>query len=316
MSQWVVNSTDDVWDDSLAKLGGHPLQSTLWGSARREIDGIVDHRFLLVEKDQVKFMARVEERGIAGLGRVAWIPKGPAATESGPPVLGEGFTEILRARGFDLVVADRWARSDGEATTTVGRPRTIFIDLTLGSEALWKRLDSKARSSVSRARRECVECEQTRDPADLAWFTDLCRRTEAEKGFRGPGSPALMDRIVHGGNAAVGGKLFVARVGSTRASGAIVIRCGMSLHYFWGASDRSHARLQAGEALQWAIIEWGHSQGLSLYDMEGVDPEGNPGVFQFKKKFGGNVVELEGQTSVTLSWKGQLIDRVRRVKGP
>jgi len=44
--RWREEKDPVCWDSELARLGGHPLQSALWGDARRQADGIDDRRFV------------------------------------------------------------------------------------------------------------------------------------------------------------------------------------------------------------------------------------------------------------------------------
>ena len=44
----------------------------------------------------------------------------------------------------------------------------------------------------------------------------------------------------------------------------------------------------AGEKkLQWTLIKWLKERGVRWYDLGGIDPEGNPGVYSFKRGFSG-----------------------------
>ena len=101
-------------------------------------------------------------------------------------------------------------------------------------------------------------------------------------------------------------RLLLARHEGQIAAGAFLMRCGRSLHYFWGATDRRYAKQNVGEAVQWAAIEWGLDRGCVRYDLEGVDPRGNPGVYAFKRKMGGEEVELAGQSFSPLGLRGAL----------
>ena len=44
--EWDKDPPPAEWDRALAALSGHPLQSCLWGDARRAVDGIAQHRWL------------------------------------------------------------------------------------------------------------------------------------------------------------------------------------------------------------------------------------------------------------------------------
>ncbi len=49
------------------------------------------------------------------------------------------------------------------------------------------------------------------------------------------------------------------------------------------ASDQTGLRDYAVYLLQWSSIEIAQSRGMRQYDLGGIDPEGNPGVYNFKK---------------------------------
>lgn len=287
---WDIRLDSYSWDKNLSMLRGHPLQSALWGDARGEVDGIKDYRWLVRKDGQVVWMARFEERRVPFGGRVAWIPKGPTLIAC-PEILEieHAFSKHLKEAGFVLVVTDRWHLVDETpAMTLPKRPRTIRIDLARGSAELWQVLDKQWRYGVGRARREGVICEQTQDEQDIACFFALCKDISHSKGFQLPGSFELVARLLRSDHCGgVSAHLFVARVPGGLGAGACILRCGRSVHYLWGASDRRHAKFRAGEAVQWAVIEWAIEQGCELYDLEGIDPVKNPGVYEFKKKMGG-----------------------------
>lgn len=296
---WTEFTLPEAWDRRLAELGGHPLQSALWGDARRDVDGIQDLR--LASGDAA--MVRIEARSPPFGGKLAWAPRGPVGAMDG--VAEEALRTALRGRGFVLLVTDRWERAaDGVAR----RPRTLWLDLAQGSEALMAGLDKQWRYGVRRAEREGVAVGPAQDDADVAAFFDLCQQVSETKGFALPGSLALMTRLLAKGQGGdVEARLLLARHEARIAAGAFLMRSGRSLHYFWGATSRDYAKQNVGEAVQWAAIEWGLERGCLLYDLEGVDPRGNPGVYAFKRKMGGEEVSLAGQAFAPLGLRGKLI---------
>ena len=109
--------------------------------------------------------------------------------------------------------------------------------------------------------------------------------------------------------------LYVGEVGGELAAGAIVARSGGHLHYLWGASDRRFSKYRVSEAIQWQIIQDGVASSMERYDLEGIDPVGNPGVYEFKRKLGGTEVVLQGMEVSPLSWVGRVAVGVGRRLG-
>jgi lipid II:glycine glycyltransferase (peptidoglycan interpeptide bridge formation enzyme) len=304
-----------AWDKELAKLGGHPLQSALWGNARQKVDGIP--QLLLAchaDNDGVVGLARIEARRAPLAGKIAWMPKGPCLPNADADAMTAALHAELKQRGFIACITNRYVAADHD---TAGQPKTIWLDLTQGLDALSKALDSQWRYGARRALREGVTVRTTTVPTDVSAFFHLCNALSVTKGFSLPGSEALMQELagssLSGG--AVGMVLYVGEVDGVIAGGALVARCGQHLHYLWGASDRRFSKYRVSEAVQWQVIQDGVAAGMTRYDLEGIDPAGNPGVYEFKRKMGGREVTLQGMETTPLSWVGSLAVRVGRRLG-
>jgi lipid II:glycine glycyltransferase (peptidoglycan interpeptide bridge formation enzyme) len=57
--------------------------------------------------------------------------------------------------------------------------------------------------------------------------------------------------------------------------------------------------MNAAYLLQWAAIQKAKALGCQWYDLGGIDPEGNPGVYNFKKRMGGKEIILPGPFQIT-----------------
>jgi GNAT acetyltransferase-like protein len=290
--EWRGDLAPAAWDAALADLGGHPLQSALWGDARRKVDGIVDHRWMALRDGVPIWMIRVEERRLPLIGWVGWAPRGPTTTRGGGIDMTGDCVARLRGQGMRLLVIDPWR----EASPQGDSPRTIWIDLTRGRDVLMGGLDKDWRYGVGRAARLGVRIAEETDDSAVERFYALCRAVSQRKGFDLPASLALMQALMLPGKSrGAEATLLVARVGDKIAAGSFLIRCGRSAHYFWGATDRAFSHQRAGEAVQWASIEWALDRHCERYDLEGVDPKRNPGTYAFKKKLGGREVVLTGK---------------------
>jgi lipid II:glycine glycyltransferase (peptidoglycan interpeptide bridge formation enzyme) len=79
------------------------------------------------------------------------------------------------------------------------------------------------------------------------------------------------------------------------------------MHQIWGAMDRELRQERVGEAVQWAAMNWAFERGCTRYDLEGIDPAGNPSVYAFKKRLGGNETTLAGKEYYPLGFRGRLL---------
>ena len=315
---WKFDATEAVWDETLATLGGHPLQSTLWGRARRHIDGILEHRLALYRDGLPILLARIEIRELPFHGgTVAWIPKGPTGIWNRQT--STSLNEQLYNMGFQLVITDRYQEMEDVPLSQMSiLPRTIWIDPTIGEEALWKNLNSQWRRHVRKSQKYGVTIFESKETLDVNQFASMCESLSKRKGFQLAGSSALIKEILGTPSEKdVESRLFVARYERDIVGGLAVIRCGESLHYFWGATDGKHSRQQVGKALQWRAIKWASEHAIIRYDLEGVDMENNPSVSRFKYKMGGREISLSGSQPHPLTlkgrivlWAGQLIGKV------
>lgn len=305
--RWNVVTDTSEWDQWLAMLGGHPLQSVLWGDARHRADKIEYCCVAAFDAaGAVLGLARMEARPVPLLGSVAWMPKGPLAVPGFDP--WPGLRSICRQLGYLALAASPWQQATA-TEVTADAPRTIWLDLAQGSAALLQAMDSQWRYGARRALREGLQITSTTQPAQVRAFHDLCQAISVHKGFELPGSGELMQILLDHSQpqAPVEARLFIATIEGELAGGAFILRAGAHLHYLWGAVDRQHARVRAGEALQWAVIEWGLASACTLYDLEGIDPVSNPGTYQFKKKMGGTELTLQAQRELPLDWRGRLV---------
>lgn len=303
------------WDSELARLGGHPLQSAIWGNAREKVDHI-PQLFLSCHQENgvVCGLARIEVRTARLVGEIAWMPKGPTLSDNDAGRVIVSLCVKLKQRGFIACITDRYVVS---VLRQARQPGTIWLDLTLGVDTLSKALDSQWRYGARRALREGVKIRIASAPNDVSTFFHMCNALSATKGFLLPGSEELMQELICSSppDGGVGMTLYVGEVDGVIAGGALVARCGQHLHYLWGASDRRFSKYRVSEAIQWQVIQDGVASGMTRYDLEGIDPAGNPGVYEFKRKMGGREVILQGMETTPLSWVGRVAVSVGRRLG-
>lgn len=290
--EWKENLTSEEWNKALTSLGGHPLQSANWGNSRCHIDHIKDKRWIAYSNGRPVYLSRFEERCLFKHIKIAWIPKGPTvSSDVNGELLQKEFFQRLKKSGYCLCVTNPWRKksvADNGASLY-----TIWLDLSVGKEQLFKNLDKQFRYDVRRAEKDNVVVEQVNNKNDVEAFYQLCNSISLKKGFQLKTSAALMLCLLHENSLAdVDSRLFVVKQDNKICAGAFILRCGENIHYLWGGVDRTYAKLRASEAIQWQVIEWALGQNCKQYDLEGIDLKNNPGTYHFKKKMGGTIIAL------------------------
>src|SRR5580704_6435768 len=75
---------------------------------------------------------------------------------------------------------------------------------------------------------------------------------------------------------------------------------GDSAIYLLGATNEGGMKSQGAYLLQWTMIQWLKEKGIRWYDLGGIDPEMNPGVYSFKRGFSGaDVVQMGPMVACT-----------------
>jgi lipid II:glycine glycyltransferase (peptidoglycan interpeptide bridge formation enzyme) len=71
-------------------------------------------------------------------------------------------------------------------------------------------------------------------------------------------------------------------------------------HRIWQAMSGSPGNVMPGQCANWAAIKWAKARGYLEYDLGGVPSDlgkspGQRGIYEYKRGFGGEVVELVGE---------------------
>jgi lipid II:glycine glycyltransferase (peptidoglycan interpeptide bridge formation enzyme) len=103
------------------------------------------------------------------------------------------------------------------------------------------------------------------------------------------------------------------------SNGIICSLIGSTGIYLFGATSDSGLRTRGAYLLQWRMIEWLKEKGCSCYDLNGINPESNPGTYQFKTGLSGKNgkdVYFLGQFDAYPNWIGRFVvmgaDKLRR----
>jgi lipid II:glycine glycyltransferase (peptidoglycan interpeptide bridge formation enzyme) len=344
----VVSVEPLEWDQF---VGGHSqahvLQSSAWGRLKSQF-GWSDERMGLIWQNNLVAGAQVLYRRLpGGLGRLAYVPKGPlvdwTAKEQVTALVG-GLDRAARAREAvaltiepDLPDEPRWSdslRELGFAPSMFAsiQPRsTLIVDISPTEEAILGAMKSKTRYNVRLAARKGVTVREAEE-ADLPAFHSLMTATAARDSF-GVHTPAYYEVAYRLFVPKGWARLFLAEVADHPVAALMVFAFPPRSWYFYGASGDDHREKMPTYLLQWEAIRWAKSVGCTTYDLWGIPDEdmemleagfahrrdGLWGVYRFKRGFGGELVRSVGAWDRAYAqlryrlyrWMLELVDHVR-----
>ena len=197
-----------------------------------------------------------------------------------------------RARNDDDVrtlLATKWTQPN----LLIGRNLTLVLDLSVRDQDLLAGFSKNWRRNLRRAEEQNITIACNEEAISLQLF-DAYREMAEFKNFGSLLEFEKLKRLVElsGQNIAV----FVARDadGNLLAFRCVLILGKKAVDYLAATTMRGR-QLHAAYLLLRAEIISLKARGVEHYDLGGIDPETNPGVYRFKRDTGGRQVVLLGE---------------------
>ena len=307
------------WSRVAQPLWGYGYRQTWsYGQELARIRGAVDEYVLIGDGRRVigATGVRVKHLPILG-GGLAYVSGGPLLTldpEDGAfaSVLGHTIraleAEYSRRRGCVLRVALPLVKEGQPALVEAvfraagfrlneGRAfpyRTIRVDLAPPLDEIRTQLAQKWRNALNGALKQGLSVSVYDDAASLERFAALFDTFIARKGFAVDLGPQVYTRIQRALPPDERLVVQLAERDGELVAGHVSSMLGDSCVYLLGATSPAGLRAKAAYLLQWNTITLAKGRGLRWYDLGGIDPVGNPGVYHFKKGLGGEDITTPG----------------------
>lgn len=300
------------------------MQSYDWGSYKAALGWHVV-RVAVTRQGRVVAGAQILLRRLPWLPwTMAYVPRGPLVNLEDTDVVQELFAaihEAARARGalflrvepnlIDDASHGRAMRRHGfRRTTQTNQPRsTLWVDLRVGEEALFRGLRKKTRQYVRRGEDAGVEIFWGGDE-HLPDLHRVVRVTSRLKGigYRGRRFYDEAWRIFRTSGSV---ELALARHRGEIVAATMVFRFGGTCMHLFGGTTEQGRSVHASYLLQWSCLRRATRAGLQFVDLWGIPDEVatmSPaeheaalprndelwGVYKFKRGFGGEVVSFLG----------------------
>ncbi|MFH1012323.1 MAG: peptidoglycan bridge formation glycyltransferase FemA/FemB family protein [Candidatus Peregrinibacteria bacterium] len=277
MNFWQNNKRRNLWQ--------HPL----WGQFQEKIG----RRIWTIEVEGAQ--ALVIRRDIPFGKNWLEVPRGPLFTDAESlfkivhEIKGLGQEQesiFIRFSCYDPAIT----KYDLKVRNYDSHPQmSLVLDLHLSEEDLLAQMKPKGRYNIKVAQKHNVTIESSRD---VTAFYNILRTTAERDGFKLHGQSYYQTLLEVLGDRA---QLLVAHYEGRPIAGGIFVYLDEWGIYYYGASESHYRNVMAPYLIQWEAIREAKKRGCRHYDFLGVAPEGarnHPwsGVTEFKKKFGGEVV--------------------------
>jgi hypothetical protein len=308
MTAHIEPCSPDKWAGLLeAFADGNFYQTWAYGSV--SWGGSQLQHLVLEDSGNVVSIAQVRVVSVPPFGGMAYVRWGPCVQRRGAAWNPEAFRAMCQAlleefaqrRRFVVTVipnvfaedphaaeAERILAVLGYAPDPTWPPyRTFRVDLTPPLEVIRKRLDGKWRNQLNAAERNRLTVGEGTDGTLYETFVALYDEMMARKRFETTVDVRQFGRIQQA--LAVREKMQIALCmdSDVPEAGVVATGVGETGIYLLGATGENGMRTKASYLLQWRMISHLREAGCRFYDLGGINPEVNPGVYHFKVGMGG-----------------------------
>ena len=167
-----------------------------------------------------------------------------------------------------------------------------LIDLNQSVNELWTRLYKSRRNGINRAKRRGVIIEEVINSDVIPILYELLKETymNAKLPLADISLFQSIFEILSQRNMA---KIFIANWENTYIGTIIITSYRNTIFDWYAGAPRRYSRLCPNDILAWHAIEWGAKNGYRIFDFGGAgNPKEEYGVREFKKQFGGKMVNF------------------------
>jgi lipid II:glycine glycyltransferase (peptidoglycan interpeptide bridge formation enzyme) len=174
-----------------------------------------------------------------------------------------------------------------EASTAANLYRTFVLDLAPSLDQLRKNLDKKWRNQLTRSEKNGLTVNADSGTEAYGIFCGMYGQMLKRKAFETTVDVKEFEQIQESLPETQRMRILTCEQNGVPVAGIVASAMGDSGIYLLGATSDDGLNAKGAYLLQWTMIQWLKENGFKYYDLGGIDPEGNPGVYSFKKGFSG-----------------------------
>ena len=234
-------------------------------------------------------------------------------------MLPNGFVSSPRA----AVIQSAFSMFTRETPVADNTYRTFVLDLAPDLEELRRKLDPKWRNKLSGAERNNLKVIVGNGSVEYRTFCLMYNEMRKRKMFETTVDVEEFERIQKDLPESLRMQVLICEDQDVPVAGLVASAMGDTAIYLLGATSDAGLNSKGAYLLQWTLIKWLKENGIKWYDLGGIDPERNPGVYHFKKGLSGaDVTQVNPLRACTSAMSSALVrvgfavrDTARAVKG-
>lgn len=160
-------------------------------------------------------------------------------------------------------------------------PNRYLVRADLDEDQQLNSLAQKWRYNLRRSRKNGLSVELGCDHKNIRSFTGLYNSMVERKQFASSDPLDALPDMLRDLPVERKPVIFTVYQNNEAIASAVIMICGDTAYYVFGASGKRALKLNAGYFLQWSVLEHLRSHGVHWYDLGGE--AGSPGLAQFKK---------------------------------
>jgi hypothetical protein len=165
--------------------------------------------------------------------------------------------------------------------------RTFVLDLSASLDELRKALDPKWRNKLSGAEKNNLKIIAGTGSAEYGTFCQIYNQMRKRKSFETTVDVEEFGRIQKELTGHHRMQILICEDSGVPVAGLVASAMGDSAIYLLGATSDDGLKSKGAYLLHWNMIQRLKGIGVRWYDLGGIDPEANPGVYTFKRGFSG-----------------------------
>lgn len=198
-------------------------------------------------------------------------------------VLPNAFAGSLRAEVFQSA----FSKFTREINEPGDEYRTFLVDLTPPLDKLRSGLDAKWRNKLKGAEKNNLTVISGNGNEEYRTFREMYSQMRQRKSFETSVDEDEFGRMQEALSESQRMRVLICEEKGVPVAGLVVSAMGDSAIYLLGATSDAGLNAKGAYLLQWTMICWLKEHGVKSYDLGGIDPEGNPGVYYFKRGLSG-----------------------------